>query len=50
MAGKQQTHYEIDMCNGPILSKMLRFSIPLMCSSVLQLLFNAADIVVLGRG
>ena len=30
MAGKQQTHYEIDMCNGPILSKMLRFSIPLM--------------------
>ena len=49
MAGKQQTHYEIDMCNGPILSKMLRFSIPLMCSSVLQLLFNAADIVVVGR-
>ena len=46
MAGKQRTHYEIDMCNGPILSKMLRFSIPLMCSSVLQLLFNAADIVV----
>ena len=43
------THYEIDMCNGPILSKMLRFSIPLMCSSVLQLLFNAADIVVVGR-
>ena len=41
--------YEIDMCNGPILSKMLRFSIPLMCSSVLQLLFNAADIVVVGR-
>ena len=49
MAGKQQTHYEIAMCNGPILSKMLRFSIPLMCSSVLQLLFNAADIVVVGR-
>ena len=49
MAGKQRTHYEIDMCNGPILSKMLRFSIPLMCSSVLQLLFNAADIVVVGR-
>ena len=41
--------YEIDMCNGPILSKMLLFSIPLMCSSILQLLFNAADIVVVGR-
>lgn len=41
--------YEIDMCNGPILSKMLRFAIPLMCSSILQLLFNAADIIVVGR-
>lgn len=41
--------YKIDMCNGPILSKMLIFAIPLMCSSVLQLLFNAADIVVVGR-
>lgn len=49
MLGRQRTHYEIDMCSGPILSKMLRFSIPLMCSSVLQLLFNAADIVVVGR-
>ena len=49
MADKQQARYEIDMCNGPILSKMLRFSIPLMFSSVLQLLFNAADIVVVGR-
>ena len=39
MAGKQRTHYEIDMCNGPILSKMLRFSIPLMGSCVLQVLF-----------
>ena len=49
MANRQGKQYEIDMCNGPILSKMLRFSIPLMCSSVLQLLFNAADIVVVGR-
>ena len=49
MALKSKTQYEIDMCNGPILSRMLRFSIPLMCSSVLQLLFNAADIVVVGR-
>lgn len=41
--------YEIDMTNGPILKKMLLFSIPLMFSGILQLLFNAADIVVLGR-
>ena len=41
--------YEMDMCNGPIMRKMLLFALPLMCSSVLQLLFNAADIVVVGR-
>ena len=37
--------YEMDMCNGPILGKVLTYSIPLMLSGVLQLLFNAADVV-----
>ena len=41
--------YEIDMCRGSVFKKMLLFAIPLMCSSILQLLFNAADIVVVGR-
>ena len=41
--------YEIDMCNGPLLGKMLKFYFPLMASSMLQLLFNAADIIVVGR-
>ncbi|MCR5256100.1 MAG: MATE family efflux transporter [Acetatifactor sp.] len=41
--------YEIDMCNGPLLGKVLLFSIPLILSGVLQLLFNAADTVVVGR-
>lgn len=41
--------YEIDMCNGPILKKLLLFTLPLMLSSVLQLLFNAADIIVVGK-
>lgn len=41
--------YEIDMCSGSIFQKMLLFALPLMCSSVLQLLFNAADIIVVGR-
>ncbi len=41
--------YEIDMCNGPLLSKILIFSIPLMLSGILQLLFNAADIIVVGH-
>ena len=36
------------MCNGAILPKLLAFTLPLMCSSVLQLLFNAADIIVVG--
>ena len=46
---KPGKNYEIDMCNGPILKKMLLFALPLMLSSILQLLFNAADIVVVGR-
>ena len=49
MAGKQQTHYEIDMCNGSIADKILLFALPLMASSLLQLLFNAADVVVVGK-
>lgn len=41
--------YEIDMTNGPLLKKIILFAIPLMLSGVLQLLFNAADVVVVGR-
>ncbi|MBQ7836186.1 MAG: MATE family efflux transporter, partial [Clostridia bacterium] len=41
--------YEIDMCSGPILPKLLKLVVPLMISSVLQLLFNAADIIVVGN-
>ena len=37
------------MCSGAILPKLLKFSMPLMFSSILQLLFNAADIIVVGR-
>lgn len=41
--------YEMDMTSGPLLKKILIFTMPLMFSSILQLLFNAADIVVVGR-
>ena len=41
--------YEIDMCNGSILDKLVSFSIPLMLSGILQLLFNAVDIIVVGQ-
>lgn len=41
--------YEIDMCNGPIISKLLLFAGPLVFSSILQIFFNAADVVVVGK-
>ena len=37
------------MCEGSILPKMLKFAIPLMLSSILQLMFNAADVIVVGK-
>lgn len=40
---------EIDMTSGPLIPKILAFSIPLMLSGILQLLFNAADIIVVGQ-
>ena len=40
---------EIDMTTGPLIPKILAFSIPLMLSGILQLLFNAADIIVVGQ-
>lgn len=49
MAQGQGRNYEIDMCSGAILPKLLQFALPLMFSSILQLLFNAADIIVVGR-
>lgn len=41
--------YEMDMCNGPLLKKMLIYAIPLMLSSIMQLMFNAIDIIVVGK-
>ena len=45
----QKKDHTMDMTNGPLLGKILLFSLPLMASSVLQLLFNAADMIVVGR-
>lgn len=41
--------YEMDMCSGPLFSKLVVFAVPLMLSGILQLLFNAADIIVVGK-
>ncbi len=40
---------EVDMVHGPLLGKMIAFTIPVILSGVLQLLFNAADVIVVGR-
>lgn len=45
----KKNKYEIDMCNGSIMDKLISFSMPLMLSGILQLMFNAVDIVVVGR-
>ena len=45
MAGK----YEIDMCNGSLFSKIIKCALPMMATSILQLLYNAVDIIVVGR-
>ena len=38
--------YEIDMCNGTNMEKLISFALPLMLSGIMQLMFNAEDIVV----
>lgn len=45
----KKNKYEMDMCSGSLLPKILLYSLPLMLSGILQLLFNAADVVVVGR-
>ena len=39
----------LDMTTGPFFKKILIFSIPLMLTGVLQLIYNAADVMVVGR-
>ena len=48
MPQKQKSN-NIDMVNGPLFGNIIRYAIPLMLTGVLQLLFNAADLVVVGR-
>jgi len=44
-----RNQHSIDMTSGPVASKILIFSIPIILSGILQLLYNAADIAVVGR-
>ena len=45
----KKNKYEIDMCNGTLMDKLIVFAVPLMISGVLQLMFNAVDIIVVGQ-
>lgn len=49
MRGTKTKNYSMDLTEGSILKKLLLFSLPLMASNVLQLCFNAADIMVVGQ-
>ena len=40
---------EMDMLHGGLAGKLIVFAIPLACSSILQQLFNSADVAVVGR-
>ena len=45
----KSSSYEIDMLNGPVFMPLIKFAMPLMLSGILQLMFNAADVIVVGR-
>jgi putative MATE family efflux protein len=40
---------QIDMLNGPLIKKIILFALPVAASSILQQLFNSADVAVVGR-
>ncbi len=46
---KRAGRYEMDMTTGPLIPKLLQFSFPLMLTGILQLLYNAADVIVVGN-
>lgn len=47
MSGKKS--YQIDMCHGPLFSQIFRFSLPVMGTTLMTLMFHAADLIVLGQ-
>ena len=44
----QPKNYEMNMTEGKILGKLIKYAIPLICTNLLQVLFNATDVAVLG--
>ena len=46
---KRVAKKRIDLCEGPFLRKIISYTVPIILTSLLQLLFNAADLVVVGQ-
>lgn len=46
---RRRSGYEVDMLHGPLLIKIVRFAVLLMVSNMLQLLYNAADLIIVGQ-
>ncbi|MBR2098401.1 MAG: BamA/TamA family outer membrane protein, partial [Firmicutes bacterium] len=46
---KNNRSNNINMIDGPLFGNIIRYAVPLMLTGILQLLFNAADLVVVGR-
>ncbi len=44
-----KSRYSLDMTCGPFLKKIMIFSVPLILTGILQLAYNTADIIVVGR-
>ena len=45
----EMSKQRIDMVNGPLLKNIFMFAVPIMFTSLLQMLFNAADTVIVGK-
>ncbi len=48
-ATRTMTKKDMDMTSGPLLRKLIAVSLPLALSGILQLLFNAADLIIIGQ-
>ena len=49
VGNKRKKSHKLDMINSPIPFNLLLFSLPIAASSILQQLFNSADVAVVGR-
>lgn len=49
LESKKTKNYSMDLCEGSIVKKLFQFVLPLIASGILQLFFNAADVIVVGK-